>query len=116
MKWRWLLILVLLYAAWSAWQDRPVTRPAGVLVDAAPLQTDLPAQLAPIEHTGYRLTPLQAFSLEARVLSAERYRFGREADLSPIDLALGWGAMSETAVLADIDISQSGRFYYWHVQ
>jgi hypothetical protein len=34
----------------------------------------------------------------------------------PLDLAMGWGRMSDSDVLQHIDISQSGRFYYWHVQ
>jgi hypothetical protein len=29
---------------------------------------------------------------------------------------MGWGRMSDSDVLQHIDISQSGRFYYWHVQ
>ena len=116
MKWRWLLILVLVYAAWNAWQSRAVSRPPGVLVADAPLQAELEGQLPPMEHTGYRITPLQSFSLEARVLATERYRFDREADLSPVDLALGWGAMSDSAVLSEIEISQGRRFYFWRAQ
>lgn len=38
---------------------------------------------------------------------------GRESDLSPVDLALGWGKMSDERVLDSIDISQSGRWYRW---
>ncbi len=56
---------------------------------------------------------LARFELDARVLSAERYRLGRESDLAPIDLALGWGPMSANAVLDTLDIWQGGRFYYW---
>ena len=40
---------------------------------------------------------------------------GRESDLSPVDLALGWGNMSDERILSDIEISQSGRFYRWQV-
>jgi hypothetical protein len=116
MKWRWLLILVLAYAAWDAWQGRAVSHPPGVLVADAPLQTDLSGPVAPIEHNSYRITPLQSFSMEGRVLAAERYRFDREADLSPVDLALGWGAMSNSAVLSEIEISQGRRFYFWRAQ
>ena len=115
MKWRWLFLLVLLFGVWHAWQGRAMQHPPGRLVDAIPQQADLPAATPSIERAGYRITPLQAFSLEARVLSAERYRFDRQADLSPIDLALGWGPMSDSAVLSEIQISQSGRFYFWHV-
>jgi len=113
MKWRWLLVLILAYAAWNAWQSRPVTHAPCVLAAAAPEQNELAAPLPAFERAGYRVTPLQSFALEARVLAAERYRFGREADLSPVDLALGWGAMSDSAVLDGIEISQANRFYFW---
>ena len=49
------------------------------------------------------------------MLSRELYSLDREADLSPIDLALGWGHMSDSAVLEKIKISQSQRFYFWRV-
>ncbi len=66
-------------------------------------------------HNGYYITPLEEFAVEARVLATKDYMFGREADLSPVDLALGWGKMSDEAILKDIKISQSNRFYHWRV-
>lgn len=62
----------------------------------------------------YVVTPLATFQVAGRVLGARHYRFDREADLSPVDLAMGWGPMADPAVLRTIDISQGGRFYYWH--
>jgi hypothetical protein len=50
------------------------------------------------------------------VLSTEHYRHGREAELAPVDLALGWGPMAEDAVLEALDISQSGRFFFWRAE
>ena len=35
------------------------------------------------------------------------------AETPRLDLALGWGRMSDARVLADIDITQSGRWYRW---
>jgi len=49
------------------------------------------------------------------VLAKKNYHLGREADLSPTDLALGWGNMSDERILEQIKISQSGRFYFWRV-
>ena len=66
--------------------------------------------------SGYTIRPVARFEVEARVLGVEHYRFDRVADLSPVDLALGWGPMSDQAVLDEIDISQGGRFYRWHVK
>ncbi len=45
------------------------------------------------------------------MLSAEPYWLDRGAKISPLDLALGWGVMSDQAVLDRIDISQSARWY-----
>lgn len=80
---------------------------------ARPLQSDVPAGLHPFRLEAATLTPLAGFRLEARVLSRRDYASGRESDLSPTDLALGWGRMREDAVLDALDISQSGRWYHY---
>ena len=64
---------------------------------------------------GYRITPLQPFSIEARVLGREDYHFDAGAAVSPTDLALGWGPMADPQVLANIRIRQSNRWYHWQV-
>jgi hypothetical protein len=79
----------------------------------APLQSDAPASMAPFRLQDASLQPLAGFSVEARVLSREDYSFGREADYSPTDLALGWGRMTDDAVLGKLDISQSSRWYHY---
>jgi hypothetical protein len=56
-------------------------------------------------------TPLARFSVRAIVLSRERYRYDPEAALAPVDLALGWGRMSEAAVINALRISQDHRWY-----
>jgi hypothetical protein len=62
----------------------------------------------------YQIEALASFSLSARVLSKDRYWTGRESDLSPYDLALGWGRMSDSAVYGQLDIEQYGRWYHYH--
>lgn len=115
MNWRFLLLLPVALGLWNYWQGRPVVHPPGILVHAAPVEEALATTPPDLAKPGYQITPLESFSLEARVLGRERYRFDRAADLSPVDLALGWGPMSDQAVLERIDISQSGRFYFWRV-
>lgn len=90
---------------WRA--QRPI---AGNVVRGAPMQDEREVR-APFDVRGYRLTPVARFEVQARVLSTERYRMGRESDLSPLDLALGWNRMSEDAVLEQLRISQGARFY-----
>lgn len=113
----WKKIFVAALVAWGAyrwWSSRPVSHGPGVLAPDSPIQlTVLDARS--FEYKGYRITPLARFSLQARVLGREDYSSGFAADLSPTDLVFGWGHMSDDAVLKKIDISQSNRFYQWHV-
>lgn len=65
------------------------------------------------DYPDYTFTNAEPFEMEARVLSRRDYGSGRESELSPVDLALGWGPMMNDEVLDDIAISQSGRWYSW---
>ena len=67
----------------------------------------------PIIFDDYLITPLAEFQIKARVLSRENYWLGREADLSPVDFALGWGRMANPDITDNITISQRNRWYYW---
>ena len=105
-----ILLLLALAGALNAFVRRPIVQEPGVLVPDAPLQGD-PVSRATTRIGDFELTPLADFSLDARVLSRADYRLGTESELSPTDLALGWGRMSDSAVIAQLDISQSARFY-----
>ena len=105
------LILLAIVLGWRDWAQREIVHPPGVLVPEAPKQLT-PAGAQPFQLQGYRLSPRATFEIRARVLSRETYRWDEGADLAPIDLALGWGAMSDQAVLDRIDISQGARWYY----
>lgn len=111
----WLLIGLISYGALNAWQNREVTHGPGVVAPNAPTQHAASTNQVTQIH-GYSITPLQDISIEARVLSKTNYSADREADISPVDLALGWGDMSDEAVLSQMRISQSRRFYFWNVE
>ncbi len=88
---------------------------SGVLIADAPEQIAVDDTTEIVEGD-YLLTPRAHFNLSARVLSHKVYRYDTEAALSPVDLALGWQRMSDSAVIDQISISQSGRFYRWRVR
>ena len=90
--------------------------PPRVLSGDPPLQSPVPSDFREIRLEPATLQPLAGFSVEARVLSREDYRMGRESDLSPTDLALGWGRMREDTVLQHLAIDQSNRWYHYRWQ
>lgn len=90
--------------------------PPRVSPGSAPLQSTPIAAMSPIRLQAATLTPLAGFSVEARVLSRHDYGFGKEAELSPTDLALGWQRMADDAVLSRLEISQNSRWYHYRWQ
>lgn len=106
-----LAIVLVLYFVSSWWKGRPISHGPGMVAPNTPEQIE--TDIAPFAFKDYWIIPLANFQIKARVLSTRKYRSGRESDLSPIDLALGWGPMSDEAVLEDVKIRQSSRFYFW---
>jgi hypothetical protein len=102
-----------LIAGWQLILARPLEWRPGALVADDPQQVELDSAEA-IGLDDARLIPRARFSAQVRVLSRERYWLGTLAEVSPLDIAVGWGPMSDSAVLDELDIAQSGRFYFWH--
>jgi hypothetical protein len=93
-----------------------ISYPAGVLVESEPQQNVLTDGATLIEHGEYHLKPLARFSLDVRILHRKTYGYDRGAKLVPVDLAVGWGPMSDQSVLDRLTISQSMRFYWYEYQ
>lgn len=116
MNWRhavWIaLCIAALSKAWGQWEHRAIRPEDGAIAPNEPLQTD--ANGAPVIVLGrWTLTPRASYDITARILSREDYRFDPISDLVPLDLALGWGPMSDNRVLKAVEISQGARFYSW---
>jgi hypothetical protein len=102
--------LAISYGFVNWWADRPVHQAPGVLAKAEPRQT-LIDRAAPLEKNGFAIKPLARYDITARVLSKESYRWDAGAKLVPVDLTMGWGPMSDSAVLSRIEITQGSRWY-----
>jgi len=91
--------------------------PDKTLVPFEPIQKPVPtAKARPWTHKNYLIRPLATFDVTGRVLLTEDFGSGREAELSPKDLTLGWGTMSHNRYLKQLSLSHSGRFYQWQTQ
>ena len=106
------IAILALIAAYRYWPWRDVRYGPGVVAAEEPVQLD-----SSEPHFGkvgdYKVTRLAEYTITARVLSSRRYRYGDGHDLVPIDLALGWGRMSDESVLDTLEISQAFRFYFY---
>jgi hypothetical protein len=111
----WLIAALVLFALWKLYSSRDIDHAPGVLAAEDPWQREIDS--APlIERGEFRLRPRAEFSATVRILRREDYVLGELARLVPTDYAVGWGPMSDSRVLEDVQISQSNRFYYWHTE
>jgi len=62
-----------------------------------------------------KITALASYDITATVLSTERYYMDNGASLSPIDLAVGWGPMSDYDLARQLNLSQGGRWFRYRV-
>ncbi len=113
-----LFAIICAFALWSAYNgfaSREHTHPAGQIASDAPHQRTY-ENGKPFQVKDFTLTPRAKFSLTARVLATERYRSDAASAIIPIDIAFGWGPMSDTGLISQLKISQSGRFYFWRYE
>lgn len=106
------LLLVAIHQGWDWYAHRPLARAPGVLAASEPIQRSL-AQAPAVALGDFTLQPLADFEFDARVLLVTRYRFDEEAALAPYDLGIGWGRMSDSAVIGQLGLAQSARFLTW---
>jgi hypothetical protein len=111
----WICAGLVVFGAWHWYSQRELPHAPGVTAAEDPWQDEIDAGEG-IERDGFRLVPRAEFRATVRVLKREDYSVGPLARLVPTDFAVGWGPMSDSAVLADIEISQSNRFYYWRTE
>ena len=94
------------------WPSNEIIHPPGVLVEEYPVSTPTKGEKT-WKMEDYNFKALREVHIKARVLSKEGYWMDAESELSPYDLALGWGPLSDQAVLDGLEITQGGRWYHW---
>ena len=92
----------------AASQVAPQPRDSGAVL-SAPVQSTLERKKV-FKKAGHQLEAVAKFKVRAKVLSVAKYQKGREAMISPVDLALGWSKMASDVLLSQISVTQSDRF------
>ncbi len=106
------VIILLVIIGYVFWPEKTISYPPGQVAPDQPQQVILSNQ--PVwQKENFTIKALAQYKIKARVLSRNNFSVGRESKLSPVDLALGWGPMSDQSVIDQIEISQSNRWYHW---
>jgi hypothetical protein len=106
------LALLIVVLVCFFYPETVITYPAGITAPDKPKQTNL-VGTKEWKLAEFSFRALAEYSIKARILSRNNFSVGKESELSPFDLALGWGPMSDQSIIDKIDISQSNRWYRW---
>lgn len=108
-----IISLVLVFAlVYFFYPEKVITYPPGITAPNQPKQNNL-TNSKDWKVGEFTIQALAEYDIKARVLSRNNFTLGEESNLSPFDLALGWGPMSDQSIIDKIDISQSNRWYHW---
>ena len=110
-----ILVPIVLLIAYAFWPEKVITFPGGIIAEEQPRQTKL-LNNKTWQKGEFNIKALAGYQIKARVLSRNDFSIGRESELSPLDLALGWGPMSDQDIIDKIDIIQSNRWYHWETE
>lgn len=65
---------------------------------------------------GQSVTSLQPYRGEFRILSTKRYTQDEQAKFSPVDYAVSWGTLAQSALADQIHARQYDRFLNWQLK
>ena len=104
-----ILIGLLVLGVWFYETMRPVPQPPGVLAPDPPRISEITQQARTFVRNDYVFTALAELDARARILSVERYGRDRESQAALLDVTLGWGRMSDSKTLKNVDVAQTER-------
>ncbi len=91
----------------------------GIDFSQGPVQSSLPSSEPILKETRegrFTLTPLTEYKLTGMVVSVRSYSDGWESLVSPYDLAIVWGKLTEPEYERFISYSQRDRWYFYRYQ
>jgi len=111
---RFIVFTAILGAFWllSQWAGE-VHHAPGVLAPLDPVQEDYRTDRSTLLLDGWKLSPVAAYKVTARVLKTKGYDSAPIDYLVPVDFLLGWGPMSDTSIIDKLELNISNRYATW---
>jgi hypothetical protein len=110
-----LSLVVIIAGLFFLFRTNEIVHPPGILAPSEPNQKKLNKPLSWIMDD-YKFSAIANFELSARVLSIKSYGSDDMSEFCQIDIALGWGKMSDQSVIDKLDIKQQHRWYVWRTK
>lgn len=101
-------------AGWWQWHNsQPLTQTPGILAPDEPTQSALPPNITAWNVGTTEIMPLATFWSKARILHLERYRWDGMSIISPMDVSIGWGPLSNEVKVNQAKFTNTERNLEW---
>lgn len=105
-------LVIIVAGLYFIFRTKEIKQPPGVLAPNNPIQSKLiKPETWQIDDFNY--SAVLNFETIAKVLSVRKYGSDDLSEFCPMDLALGWGRMSDQEIVDKLDIKQQHRWYVW---
>lgn len=104
--------IIIIVGLYFVFREKEIIQSPGILAPNNPHQTIIKNQKSWIVDD-FHFYPIAQFELEAKVLSIRFYGSDDMSDFCPVDIALGWGKMSDQSIVDRFEIKQQHRWYVW---
>lgn len=105
--------VIIIAGLYFIFQTPEIKQPPGIFAPKPPIQKNLTNNEIWI-YKNHVLTSVAEFKINCKVLNTKTYGSDDMSDFCPLDIAVGWGKMSDQLVVDQIDIKQQHRWYVWH--
>ncbi|MBK7106547.1 MAG: hypothetical protein IPH62_14815 [Ignavibacteriae bacterium] len=92
-----------------------IKQPPGILAPNPPYQEILPKQKIWL-HNEYTITAIAKFESTCKALHLKTYSNDKMSNFAPLDIAVGWGKMSDQTIVDKFEIKQQHRWYVWRTK
>ncbi|MDX1701535.1 MAG: hypothetical protein R3250_13000 [Melioribacteraceae bacterium] len=112
---KYLSPVIIIIGLYFIFKEKEITHPPGILAPSPPHQEKIKKNSEWVKQD-FNFRGVAHFDITARVLSKRYYGSDDMSDFCPVDLALGWGRMSDQSVIDELDIKQQHRWYIWRTK
>ena len=104
--------VIIIAGLYFLFRTKEIKQPPGILAPNKPIQKVMPIKKT-WEKDDFLYTAIANFEINTRVLSIRSYGSDDLSEFCPLDIAAGWGQMSDQNIVDQIDIKQQHRWYVW---
>ncbi len=113
---RWFVVIMLAVCIWWGYAHFHTLSVNPVITASQNIAENASTSAPSSQDVTYQVRVLQTYQGEFRVLSSQNYFTGREAQFSPLDIAVGWADMARPEIYSQVEIKQRNRWYYWQTE